>query len=443
MLESSNGIIASEDGVETTGLTPVNVTLRATDIKELGYEKVRVLPPEVTQTVGSGGKLQFWAYSEDDESWFDASVHGWGSGFPIAADYDVTTPIYVFADTAGTYEVTFKLVDLNNERAVIAEKTETITVLTPAEKAVKDLGLDMVVTPINNGFKAKFNKDSITVPDALNGYKIDVFISLESALPEGTKVTILWNGNETEAKDKTVGGTEIRLSDLVLSGGPANFTAGAVAEWTVLIGGENIEETLKGTIRSIISNDGFEEERLLLAEGSFDFIVDTKAPTAEWNVAKVGDTYYTVTLKADEDLSKFTHHTYMSGSPLNIEMDDDSWTFKRNDTIMDLQDISDIENIDFNEFVDGKYYDKSEDEQLAIKAILTDGFEAYYLKEGELKSVIFVKYDVNDKTTFTLAFEPTEKTVKDGTAVDVLLAAVQGSKYSLVDTFGNIKTVNQ
>ena len=77
----------------------------------------------------------------------------------------------------------------------------------------------------------------------------------------------------------------------MLSGGPANFTAGAVAEWTVLIGGEDIEDKLKVTIRSIISSDDFKNEQLLLAEGSFDFIVDTKAPTAEWGVAKVGDTY--------------------------------------------------------------------------------------------------------------------------------------------------------
>ena len=79
----------------------------------------------------------------------------------------------------------------------------------------------------------------------------------------------------------------------------------------------------------------------------------------------------------------------MSGSPLNIEIGDDSWTFKRNDKIMDLQDISDIESIDFAGFAGGKYSDKSEDEQLAIIAILTAGFKAYYLEEGELK-VLFL-----------------------------------------------------
>ena len=100
-------VIEGEDGVNTEGLTPVEVTLKATTINELGYDNVKVLAPEVT----GEGTLQFWAYSADDGLWFDAAVHGWGSGFPITADYNVTTPIYVFADTAGTYEVTFKLVE--------------------------------------------------------------------------------------------------------------------------------------------------------------------------------------------------------------------------------------------------------------------------------------------------------------------------------------------
>jgi hypothetical protein len=81
-LLDSSGIIAGEDGVDTTGLTPVKVTLKAIQIKELGYEQVRVLPPDVTQTEGSGGQLQFWAYSEDDGLWFDAAVHGWGEWIP-------------------------------------------------------------------------------------------------------------------------------------------------------------------------------------------------------------------------------------------------------------------------------------------------------------------------------------------------------------------------
>ncbi|NLY71764.1 MAG: leucine-rich repeat domain-containing protein, partial [Clostridiales bacterium] len=131
-LLDSSGIIAGEDGVDTTGLTPVKVTLKAIQIKELGYEQVRVLPPDVTQTEGSGGQLQFWAYSEDDGLWFDAAVHGWGDGFELTPDYKKTTEVYVFADAAGTYEVTFKLVEWSESGQVgepIATRTATITVI--------------------------------------------------------------------------------------------------------------------------------------------------------------------------------------------------------------------------------------------------------------------------------------------------------------------------
>jgi hypothetical protein len=145
-------LIEGEDGIDTTGLTPTEVTLKAITINELGYNNVKVLAPEVTQTEGTSGTLQFWAYSADDGKWFDAAVHGWGSGFPIAADYDVTTPIYVFADTAGTYEVTFKLVDLDNGDAVITEDTVSITVVAPSEPTQSEYGFE--ITGVDQDFVA-------------------------------------------------------------------------------------------------------------------------------------------------------------------------------------------------------------------------------------------------------------------------------------------------
>lgn len=129
LLEGS--VIDGQNGVDTTGLTPVRVTLKAAIINQLGYANVKVLAPEVEQIGGSGGKLQFWAYSAADTKWFDAGVYGWGSGFTITPDYNVTTPVYVLADTAGTYKITFKLADLNSGNATIAEKIVTITVLAP------------------------------------------------------------------------------------------------------------------------------------------------------------------------------------------------------------------------------------------------------------------------------------------------------------------------
>ena len=144
LLEGS--VIGGEDGVETEGLTPVGVTLKATTVNELGYANVKVLAPDVTGV--EQGTLQFWAYSAADTKWFDAAVYGWGSGFAITPDYDVTTPIYVFADKAGTYTVTFNLVDLDNDNKVIATKTETITVISKEDAAKAAIKPSWKINPI-------------------------------------------------------------------------------------------------------------------------------------------------------------------------------------------------------------------------------------------------------------------------------------------------------
>lgn len=56
-------------------------------------------------------------------------------------------------------------------------------------------------------------------------------------------------------------------------GNPAEFKSGPVATWTIFITDNAEEINVKGTIQSIISSDGFQEEKVVLAEGSFDFVV--------------------------------------------------------------------------------------------------------------------------------------------------------------------------
>jgi hypothetical protein len=159
LLEGS--VIEGENGVDTTDLTPVGVTLKATTINELGYDNVKVLAPEVT---GGEGTLQFWAYSADDGKWFDAAVHGWGSGFAITPDYDITTDVYVFADTAGTYTVTFKLVDLDNEDTEIATETVTITVISQEEAAkAAFLAAATSYEPESDIYTYSFDGDNLTI----------------------------------------------------------------------------------------------------------------------------------------------------------------------------------------------------------------------------------------------------------------------------------------
>ena len=183
-------VIEGENGVNTEGLTPVEVTLKATTINELGYDNVKVLAPEVT----GEGTLQFWAYSADDGLWFDAAVHGWGSGFPITADYNVTTPIYVFADTAGTYEVTFKLVEWS-ESGQVGEPITTIT----ATITVISQEMANAINAAKNAIKPSWAVDRVEPVD-------------DEALPSGVenvdyKVTIKTsyeNKGEAQASGRTV-----------------------------------------------------------------------------------------------------------------------------------------------------------------------------------------------------------------------------------------------
>jgi hypothetical protein len=117
-----------------TNSTPVEVTLQAErPYGNLGYSRVRVVV-EVTQKP-TNSTLQLWA-RDTNNNWWNIVATGWGSpstGFTIGPDYSATTPVYVVADQPGTYTVTVKLIDLNinNNRAVITQTTQTIEVQQP------------------------------------------------------------------------------------------------------------------------------------------------------------------------------------------------------------------------------------------------------------------------------------------------------------------------
>jgi hypothetical protein len=113
-----------------TNSTPVEVTLRAKQpYGNLGYSRVRVVV-EVTQKPDNS-TLQLWA-RDTNNNWWNIVATGWGSpstGFPIGPNYSATTQVYVVADRAGTYTVTVKLIDLNNNNSpVITQTTRTIEV---------------------------------------------------------------------------------------------------------------------------------------------------------------------------------------------------------------------------------------------------------------------------------------------------------------------------
>lgn len=79
--------------------------------------------------VSGPGTLQLWA-KDTNNQWWNIVETGWGppNGFPITPDYNVTTPVYVVADTQGTYTVTVKLIDLDTNQVITEEQVSATVV---------------------------------------------------------------------------------------------------------------------------------------------------------------------------------------------------------------------------------------------------------------------------------------------------------------------------
>lgn len=100
--------------------TNVDVTLKADDIRDLGYDKVLI-----RVDASDRQHIQLKATDTQDQEWDVAQVGYWGppDGFAIANDYEVTTTFKVTVTQEGDYSVKLDLVDLENNDAVITTKT--------------------------------------------------------------------------------------------------------------------------------------------------------------------------------------------------------------------------------------------------------------------------------------------------------------------------------
>ena len=98
----------------------VGVTLKADEVRELGYDKVLI-----KVDVSDKANLELKATDTQDQEWDVAQVGYWGppDGFAISNDYDVTTTFKVTAKKVGDYTVKLDLVDLANAENIISTKT--------------------------------------------------------------------------------------------------------------------------------------------------------------------------------------------------------------------------------------------------------------------------------------------------------------------------------
>ena len=109
--------------------TTTSVRLYAVEGNDKAYSNARI---NIEVEKPDGSNPQFIAKDEaTGTEWnvLDYGYFGPEGGFPVSADYDITTNFAkVSFDQTGTYTVTLKLVDRNNGDAVLAETTNTIQV---------------------------------------------------------------------------------------------------------------------------------------------------------------------------------------------------------------------------------------------------------------------------------------------------------------------------
>ncbi len=101
-----------------------NMTLKADEVREEGYAHV-LIQIELSDTEN----VDIFATDSLQQEYNLAEIGYWGppTGFEITPDYSATTPIRVVIREAGSYTVTLKLIDLDNDNAVITEQTNTYT----------------------------------------------------------------------------------------------------------------------------------------------------------------------------------------------------------------------------------------------------------------------------------------------------------------------------
>ena len=133
-------VIVGEEKAATVTLTGTEAT---------PYTNVRV----ESEQISGPAKATIYAYDENGNK-FDLSETGnWGptSGFAVGGTFTNETPITITYPEAGTYVSVIRLVDLNNNNAIITSKEFTVTVVSNSieEPAIPENNV-VANTTVNN-----------------------------------------------------------------------------------------------------------------------------------------------------------------------------------------------------------------------------------------------------------------------------------------------------
>jgi VCBS repeat-containing protein len=176
---------------------PVDVTLAATEVKDVGYGNARV-----NVAVAGPGQAHLLAKDTNGTEFDVAEIGYWGptGGFPIAKDYSITTPFTCGFEAAGEYTITLSLVDMADSQKVLASKEIKVNVISLTGIAVKT-----PPTKVNYIEGQPFESADMEIEAAYSdgsGEPValaDCDISPVGPLAMGTdKITITYKGFKTE-----------------------------------------------------------------------------------------------------------------------------------------------------------------------------------------------------------------------------------------------------
>jgi len=187
ILTDGTAAITSANYFSAKDFKSVDVTLTKEAVNPAFDGKVKILPTNVPG-------IQLWAYSPVDELWFDVNKTGFGdaSGTDIALYVDQTVSAFVVSNVENNYQISFNLVDAENDTSVIASAASEVIVKSPYSLIASDsLGNKGVLeNSITDGSGNIIMVDStnspIADPDYLNDKsykKIDVSLEQDTATP--------------------------------------------------------------------------------------------------------------------------------------------------------------------------------------------------------------------------------------------------------------------
>jgi predicted ester cyclase len=293
------------------------VTFVATHDKGLAYL-------EIDHNLGKHGELPAGVDTLPEFKLYPDAANPWGSeeAAQEAEDYGVSAT-YDAANT--TWTVTFGGEALKQIRTLTAQytgnkfkiyslvcdvdgvksgsmydgtyETTIVTLVDPLQEVID--GYSISVSYEAGTITAEFDKYLTELPAGLEGYKIDVLITLGAVLPEGTEIEVRYNDGDPlplqdNWRDNFNEANQNWLGEGILDiGGAKPFVGGEPGKWTITISGneEDINTTVK--IESAISNDKF-ETWTVIADAQVDVVLAAEKKeyhTYKFEIKDLADKY--------------------------------------------------------------------------------------------------------------------------------------------------------